>query len=55
MNNTTRMYPRTLQEAFPNDYGPWLEHYKPEPRWYTVWFAIACIGLMLYWVTCEYF
>jgi hypothetical protein len=49
------MYPRTLQEAFPNDYGPWLEHYKPEPRWYTVWFAIACIGFMLYWVTCEYF
>jgi hypothetical protein len=25
MNNTTRCYPRTLQEAFPKDYCGWME------------------------------
>jgi hypothetical protein len=55
MNNTTRMFPRTLQEAFPHDPTPWIEHHKPEPRWYSVWFVLSLIGVMLYWVACEYF
>lgn len=25
MNNTTRRYPRTMQEAFPKDYHQWME------------------------------
>lgn len=25
MNNTTRRYPRTMQEAFPQDYCQWFE------------------------------
>ena len=55
MNNTTRKYPRTMQEAFPHDYTPWFEHHKPEPRWYSVWLSLLSIGFFLYWVACEYF
>jgi hypothetical protein len=55
LNNTVRKYPRTLQEAFPQDNGEWFEHYKPEPKWYQVWIAIAVIAVALYWVGREFF
>lgn len=37
---TTRKYPRTLQEAFPQDYYDWLE--RPEPD-YTGRIAIVLV------------
>jgi hypothetical protein len=34
LNNTVRKYPRTLQEAFPQDYSEWIEkHKKPISVW----------------------
>jgi hypothetical protein len=34
LNNTVRKYPRTLQEAFPQDYAAWYEkHKKPISVW----------------------
>lgn len=46
---TTRRYPRTLQEAFPQDYPEWFEGHKPEPRWYSVGLALAVVAGMMYW------
>lgn len=42
---TTRKYPRTLQEAFPQDYYDWLE--RPEPD-YTTRIAAVLIVLLVW-------
>lgn len=50
---TTRCYPRTLNEAFPNDIENARWWYPPEQRWQDkVFFAIAVIiwaGLAVYY------
>lgn len=50
---TTRCYPRTLNEAFPNDIENARWWYPPEQRWQDkVFFAIAIViwaGLAVYY------
>jgi len=54
-NPTVRRYPRTMQEAFPQDYSEWFEVHKPEPRWYSVLSALLAVAFLLFWVGNEYF
>lgn len=49
---TTRCYPRTLAEAFPQDYmGDWWEvHKRPTPTWNDVLLyalTVLALGLLL--------
>ena len=51
---TTRRYPRTLKEAFPNDpeHSQWL--YEPDTRW-CGWDYILMVVLALLWTGAIYF
>lgn len=51
MNNTTRKYPRTLQQAFPQDrkHAEWLTRY-PRTDWgerVLAWFLCLVLGVGL--------
>lgn len=45
MYPTTRRYPRTLQEAFPQDYYDWLE--RPEPNYTRVSIGVAVLTVCI--------
>jgi hypothetical protein len=50
----TRMYPRTLAEAFPKtpEYASAVERPRGEPRgWWAAVVCIAIVGAVLVWVT----
>ena len=51
--STTRRYPRTLKDAFPDDaeYGEWL--YEPDARW-DGWDFILAVVFALLWVGIFY-
>ena len=49
INDTTRMYPRTLQEAFPKDYlEDWFEPPHTDYGWTYIVGVIMWIGLAYY-------
>ena len=50
LNTTTRCYPRTMEEAFPNnveairqrEQGEWMEHYQPNnEQWLNTFYAFS--------------
>lgn len=51
MNNNTRFYPRTLNEAFPNtsEYSSWHEGpYSRTKTWvWSVLTIVACVGVFV--------
>lgn len=53
-NPTTRMYPRTMDEAFPNDVdrAQWL--YPPEKHWTIAEILLAIVGVAL-WIGLAYY
>ena len=44
VSDTTRRYPRSLQEAFPMDYAEAIHHHQPSPlSWLLADIAVAVI------------
>lgn len=49
INDTTRTYPRTLQEAFPKDYlDDWFEPHQVDYGWTYIVGVIMWIGIAYY-------
>jgi len=56
MNDTIRRYPRTLQEAFPNDYFEWMEgpvKYEVDSDTILIPWITFAIGLIAGLVLCR--
>jgi hypothetical protein len=54
LNPTTRKYPRTLDEAFPNDAesAKWLHTEESKP---SIWLEIASVVAIIAWVLFLYY
>ena len=54
LNDTTRKYPRTLNEAFPDDpnYAEWLDADEPKT---SLWVTVASVVGILAWAMFLYY
>jgi hypothetical protein len=51
LNPTTRCFPRSLLQAWPNDHPEWFEPHERKSHGISVWLGLGCwvIGALAYW------